>query len=95
MARTVWDALGELEDKRGRKGRQYAMRPVLGISIAAMLAGADSLRAIFRWGRRLTPEALALFGITNGKAPCHSMYFYFFRDLDADTLSKALGSFAL
>ena len=94
MARTVWDALGELEDKRGRKGRQYAMRPVLGISIAAMLAGADSLRAIFRWGRRLTPEALALFGITNGKAPCHSMYFYFFRDLDADTLSKALGSFA-
>ena len=27
-----------------------------------MLAGANDLRAIFRWGRRLKPEALALFG---------------------------------
>ena len=37
--RTLWDALGEIEDRRGRKGRQYALRAVLGISIAAMLGG--------------------------------------------------------
>jgi hypothetical protein len=56
MVRTLWDALGEIEDRRGRKGRQYALRAVLGISIAAMLAGANDLIAIFRWGRRLKPE---------------------------------------
>jgi hypothetical protein len=65
---------------------------VLAIAIAAMLAGANDLRAIFRWGRRLKPEALALFGI--GRAPCHATYFYVFRSLDGDALARALGSFA-
>ncbi len=94
MVRTLWDALGEIEDRRGRKGRQYRLQSVLGIAIAAMLAGANDLIAIFRWGRRLKPEALRLFGIENGKAPCHATYHYFFQALDADSLSRALGRFA-
>jgi hypothetical protein len=94
MVRTLWDALGEIEDKRGRKGRQYALQSVLGISLAAMLAGANDLIAIFRWGRRLKLEALRLFGIENGRAPCHATYHYFFQALDADSLSRALGKFA-
>jgi hypothetical protein len=57
-----------------------------------MLAGANDLRAIFRWGRRLTPEALALFGID--RAPCHATYHYVFKSLDGDVLAKALGAFA-
>ena len=93
--RTLWDALNEIEDLRGRKGRQYALRAVLGISLAAMLAGANDLLGIFRWGRRLKPEALRLFGIETGKAPCHATYHYFFQSLDADALSRTLGSFAL
>jgi hypothetical protein len=94
MVRTLWDALGEIEDKRGRKGRQYGLQSVLGISIAAMLAGANDLIAIFRWGRRLKPEALLLFGIESGKAPCHATYHYFFQALDADGLSRTPGRFA-
>jgi len=38
MVRTLWDILGEVEDRRGPQGRQYALRSVLGISIAATLA---------------------------------------------------------
>ena len=94
MTRTLWDALGEIDDKRGRKGRQYALQSVLGISIAAMLAGSNDLIAIFRWGRRLKPEALRLFGIESGKAPCHATYHYFFQALDADAVSRTLGTFA-
>jgi hypothetical protein len=93
MARTLWDALGAIVDRRGRKGRQLALQGVLGIAIAAMLAGANDLRAIFRWGRRLKPEALALFGLT--RAPCHATYHYVFRSLDADAVAAALGTFAL
>jgi hypothetical protein len=92
MAQTLWEVLGAVPDRRGRKGRQLALRGVLAIAIAAMLAGANDLRAIFRWGRRLKPEALALFGI--GRAPCHATYFYVFRSLDGDALARALGSFA-
>jgi hypothetical protein len=95
MARTLWDALGEIEDGRGRKGRQYQLRSVLGIALAAMLAGANDLRAIYRWGRRLRPEALRLFDIANGKAPCHATYHYFFQALDADGLARVLGRYAL
>jgi predicted transposase YbfD/YdcC len=95
MVRTLWDALGEIEDGRGRKGRQYQLRSVLGIAVAAMLAGANDLRAIYRWGRRLRPEALRLFDIDHGKAPCHATYHYFFRSLDGDALSRVLGSYAM
>jgi len=92
MAQALWEVLGAVPDRRGRKGRQLPLRGVLAIAIAAMLAGANDLRAIFRWGRRLKPEALALFGI--GRAPCHATYFYVFRSLDGDALARALGGFA-
>ena len=95
MTRTLWEALCGIEDRRGRKGRQYKLQSLLGISIAAMLAGANDLIAIFRWGRRLKPEALALFGIDDGVAPCHATFHYFFKSLDADALAAALGRFAL
>ena len=58
-------------------------------------AGANDLRAIYRWGRRLKPEALPLFDITNGKAPCHATCHYFFQALDADALARVLGRYAL
>lgn len=93
MVQTLWEVLGTFVDRRGRKGRQYPQQGLLALAIAAMLAGANDLRAIFRWGRRLKPEALALFGLK--KAPCHSQWFYFFRSLDGDALSAKLGAFAL
>jgi hypothetical protein len=95
MTRTLWDALCQIADRRGRKGRQYKLASLLGIAIAATLAGANDLRAIFRWGRRLKPEALRLLGIDDGVAPCHATFHYFFKSLDADALAAALGKFAL
>src|SRR3974377_1752794 len=92
MARSLWDVLGAVADRRGRKGRQFRLQAILAIAIAAMLAGANDLRAIFRWGRRLKPEALALFGIE--RAPCHATYHYVFQSLDGDALAKALGELA-
>ena len=91
MVRSLWDALGEVPDRRGRQGRHYPLRSILGISVAAILAGSNDLRAIYRWGRRLRPEALRLFGIESGRAPCHATYHYFFRALDGDALATALG----
>ena len=95
MAQTLWEVLGAVPDRRGRKGRQLPLRGVLAIAVAAMLAGANDLRAIFRWGRRLKPEALGLLGIEDGKAPCHATYHYVFKSLDADALATVLGRFAL
>jgi hypothetical protein len=95
MMRTLWEALGSVPDRRGRRGRQYKLQSVLGIATAAILAGANDLKAIARWGRRLKREALDVFGIADGKAPCHSTYYYVFRSLDAEALAKTLGALAL
>lgn len=67
-ADSLWDRLGTIADRRGRERRQYGL--------AAMLAGANDLRAIFLWGRRLPPEGLFLLGLE--RAPCHAMCHYSF-----------------
>ena len=78
--RTLWEALGDIPDRRGAKGRRYPLRSVLTLSLAAMLAGGNDLCSIFRWGRRLPPEALSLLGLK--RAPCHATYHYFYKALD-------------
>src|SRR3954451_18003317 len=55
-----------------------------------MLSGANDLRAIFRWGRRLRPKGLAAFGIGHGRAPCHATYHYVVRSIAAADLERAL-----
>ena len=72
------------------KGRRYSLAAIVGISLAAMLSGANDLRAIFRWGRRLTPKGLAAFGIGHGRAPCHATYHYVFRSIAAADLERVL-----
>ena len=86
---SLWDRLCQIPDRRGRKGRQYGLPAVMTLALAAMLAGADDLRAIFRWGRRLPAEALFLLGLE--RAPCHAMYHYFFKALDVAAAEAVLG----
>jgi hypothetical protein len=90
--RTLWEALGEIPDRRGRKGRQYPLPSVLALALSAMLSGANDLMAIFRWGRRLPAEALYLLGLE--RAPCHAMYHYFFKALDVAAAEAVLGEWA-
>ena len=40
--RTPWEALAGIPDRRGGKGRQYPLRAVLGLALAAMVAGAET-----------------------------------------------------
>jgi hypothetical protein len=80
----------DIPDRRGRKGRQYGLPSVLTLALAAMLSGANDLRAVFRWGRRLPPDALFLLGLE--RAPCHAMYHYFFKALDVSATEAVLGA---
>ena len=91
---TLWQALEGIEDRRTKKGRRFPLPAIILISLAAMLSGANDLRAIFRWGRRLSPKALAALGVDPKRkaAPCHATYHYVFQAISADDLTKALGS---
>ena len=91
---TLWTALEAIEDRRTKKGRRFPLPAMILIALAAMLSGANDLRAIFRWGRRLSPKALQALGVDpkRKKAPCHATYHYVFQAISADDLAKALGS---
>ena len=86
----LWDRLEGVPDHRTLKGRRYSLAAIVGISLAAMLSGANDLMAIFRWGRRLRPNGLAAFGVGHGRAPCHATYHYVFRSIAAADLERAL-----
>ena len=90
---TLFDALSAIPDHRTKKGRRFPLATVLTIALAAMLSGADDLMAIFRWGRRLSPQALQALGADKKRrrAPCHATYHYVFQALSADDLRRALG----
>jgi Transposase len=88
--RTLWEVVGEIPDRRGRKGRQHPLRSVLVLTLSAMLSGANDLMAVFRWGRRLPPEALRALGLE--RAPCHATYHYFFKALDVAAAERVLGA---
>src|SRR3954462_12338103 len=90
--RTLWEALGDIPDRRGAKGRRPPVRSVLTLSLAAMLAGGNDLCSIFRWGRRLPPEALYLLGLK--RAPCHAMDHYFYKALAVAATEQVLGAWA-
>ena len=87
---TLWEQLEQLPDRRTLKGRRYSLAAIVGISLAATLSGANDLMAIFRWGRRLTPNGLTAFGINRRRAPCHATYHYVFRSIAAADLERAL-----
>ncbi len=48
MVCNLWDALREIEDRRGRQGRNSELRSILGIAVGTMLAGSNDLLSIFR-----------------------------------------------
>jgi hypothetical protein len=91
---TLWAALEGIEDRRTRKGRRFPLPAMIAIALCAMLSGANDLMAIFRWGRRLSPKALAALGIDKKrkKAPCHATFHYVFQSIAADDLTRALGT---
>lgn len=91
---TLWTALEGIEDRRTRKGRRFPLPAIIAIALCAMLSGANDLMAIFRWGRRLSPKALAALGIDKKrkKSPCHATFHYVFQSMAADDLVKALGT---
>lgn len=91
---TLWLALAGMLDRRTRKGRRYPLASIIVITLCAMLSGANDLRAVFRWGRRLSPKALQALGVDpkRRKAPCHATYHYVFKSIAEADLVAALGA---
>ena len=92
MAVSLWRCLGKVRDSRDSQGRRYKLRPVLALSVGAVLAGCSSLRAIAEWIDDVARKGfLAEFGIERGR-PCHATLHYVFTNLNVQSLERALAS---
>jgi hypothetical protein len=60
---TSVEVAGSIPGRRTKKGRHHSLAIMLVISIAKILCGANDLRPIRRWGRRLSFKVLAALGV--------------------------------
>src|SRR5829696_942242 len=62
QCRSLLDSLAHLADPRQRRGRRHRLVGVLGVAVAAVLAGARSLAAIGEWAADAPGPVLAALG---------------------------------
>jgi len=83
-------ALANVPDLRKSQGKRHPLSAVLGLAVAAVLSGAQSLTAMSQWGREQSAELLQLLGFTHWPGPCVATLHRIFRDLDVVALETAL-----
>jgi hypothetical protein len=89
--KTLWDWLGEVEDRREAQGRRYGLQSILGLAVGAALGGNTTLYSIAQWVDEVEEAGLlSLFGIEREKGPCQSTFHYVFIDLDIGAFERAL-----
>jgi predicted transposase YbfD/YdcC len=90
MATPLLTALANVPDSRKSQGKRHPLRAVLGLAVAAVLSGAQSLTAISQWGREQSAEQLQPLGFTHWPGPCVATLHRILRDLDVATLETVL-----
>lgn len=88
---SLWECLSEIEDPRRAAGRRYSLASILCLIIAGIICGRLTLRAIARWGKRLSNEQLNLIGIGRGVSPGQTTMHTLLTRLDPQKLENALG----
>ncbi len=90
VVRGLVEALATVPDPRSRHGRRHPLPAVFRLFVAAMLSGAQSLYAIWQWGRLQSVETVHAMGFTRDKTPSVSTLFEVARALDTDEVEKVL-----
>jgi hypothetical protein len=88
MALSLVERLAELNDPRGRNGRQYPLVGLLTLCLVAILAGHTTPEAIAQFGRLRQKRLGHALGFRNGKMPCANTIAGLLRNLDADHLDR-------
>ncbi len=91
-AGSLLSVLASMGDPRDRRGRRYALAPLLAAAVAATLAGASSFLAIAHWLTDQDADTVTALGFHPGRArPDESVFRRVFARLDSDALDAALG----
>jgi predicted transposase YbfD/YdcC len=91
---SLWDFLGAIPDPRATSGRRFSLQSVLGVIIAGILAGRNSIRSIARWASSLQEEDLKLLGIDRKKAPTQTTMHEVLARLDEKAVEEAFSAWS-
>ena len=84
-------AFSQVTDPRSPQGRRWELPLLLGITVAAALAGHTSYAAIGEWARDLPPGLRLALGLGARRGPCEATIRFTLQRLDADELSGVIG----
>src|SRR5664280_1217212 len=90
-AARMLDVLATVPDPRARRGVRHPAPVVLGIAIAAVIAGARSFTAIGEWATEHGAVLLAAAGLHGRDRPSESAIRRLLTRLDADVLDRVIG----
>jgi predicted transposase YbfD/YdcC len=90
----LFEQLSELEDKRSKRGRRYALANLLMIAVLAKLAGQNQIRAISHWAKLRQTELSQLFGFSKSLLPHHTTWNRVLgKAVNPHSLSRLVGHF--
>jgi hypothetical protein len=90
-AGSLWAALSEVTDQRGRHGRRHPLASLLSLAVCAMLCGCGSYAAASDWGRLHRDFCLEHLGFDPKKQlPCVATFSRVFRWLDAAEFERVI-----
>ena len=88
VARSLYDALQSVPDRRHRRGRRYKAGLVLTLLLLAKLAGESAVAAIAQWVKERQPLLAQWLPLTH--SPCANTYRNICASIDADALLQAV-----
>jgi predicted transposase YbfD/YdcC len=91
MVPSLVSILGQIPDPRKRRGRRHPWPALLGLTLAALLSGANSQRAIARWGRHVDRRHLRALGFPRQRGPSLATLHRLLRQVPIADLEGGLG----
>ncbi len=88
-------ALSDIPDPRQRRGQRYAWPVLLTLVAAALVSGAQSVRAIGQWATERRDELVPLLGVPVGRLPSTATLRRALRAVDVTILEERLSRFAM
>lgn len=89
-ALSIYQELGRLEDRRGKKGKRYSLALVLTCVLLAKMAGATTLQAIAEWIRLRSQWLQEVLPASRASFPCAATYSNVLRTVDHTELNQVL-----
>jgi predicted transposase YbfD/YdcC len=89
-ALSIYQELGKLEDKRGKKGKRYTLALVFTCVLLAKMAGETTLQGIAEWIRLRSTWLQEVLPDTRPRFPCAATYSNVLREVDPAQVNQHL-----